>query len=70
MIEVGSIKFNYLIANVVSIINLGIRKNVRFVKMVRTIIAIRLLRILYNEGVIRTFVVYTTLDLILIYYKF
>ena len=70
MVGAGSIKFNCLIASVVSAINLGICRRLRFVKMIRTHIAIRVLRILYREGVIRTFVVYTALDLILVYYKY
>lgn len=51
------LNFNYQIAAFVSMINLGMIRKLRFIEMPRTIIAIRLLRILYREGVIRTFVV-------------
>jgi len=40
---------NYLIATVVSILNIGIRRRLRFIKIISTPITIRLLRILYRE---------------------
>lgn len=61
---------NYLIASVVSILNIGMRRRLRFIKIVKTIIAIRLLRILYKEGVIRTFTILEDNDIILVYFKY
>ena len=60
---------NYLIATVISILNIGMRRRLRFIKIINTAITIRLLRILYREGVIRTFVIDQE-DTILVYFKY
>lgn len=44
------------------------RRKMRFTKMIKTNMAIRLLRILYKRGVIRTFHIQN--DLILVYFKY
>ena len=49
------LKFNYLIASFVSMLNVGIIRKLRFIKIVKLNIFLRLLRILYKYGVIRAF---------------
>ena len=62
------LNFNYIIADFVSNLNLGILRKLRFIKIVKTNISIRLLTILYKQGVIRTFVIRN--DHILVYFKY
>lgn len=62
------LKFNYLIANFVSMLNIGIIRKLRFIKMLKLNIFLRLLRILYKQGVIRTFFVRN--NQILVYFKY
>lgn len=68
--KIYNINFNYLLAAFVSTLNIGMRRRLRFIKIVKTKLAIRLLRILYQEGVIRTFVIQNDKDLILVYFKY
>lgn len=70
MRKYNNLKSNYLLASVISILNIGLRRRLRFIKLTRTGIAIRLLTILYKEGVIRTFVVIANQDKILVYFKY
>lgn len=69
MKHVRKLKSNYLISTVISNLNIGLQRKLRFIKITKTTIAIRLLRILYKEGVIRTFVI-TNMDIILVYFKY
>lgn len=62
------LNFNFLIANFVSMLNVGIRRKVRFIKMIKVNIFLRLLRILYKQGVIRTFTIRD--NMILVYFKY
>lgn len=62
------LNFNYIIADFVSNLNLGILRKLRFIKIVKTNIGIRLLTILYKQGIIRTFVIKN--DHILVYFKY
>jgi ribosomal protein S8 len=55
MKPIKKLNFNYLIADIVSQMNLGIIRRLRFIKMIRTRIALRILTILYRQGVIRYF---------------
>ena len=59
---------NYAVADFVSTMNFGIIRNVRCVKLHKTTIALRLINILYKQGVLRTFKVGP--DFIAVYYKF
>lgn len=70
MRKYNNLKSNYLLATIVAILNIGLRRRLRFIKIVRTNMAIRLLSILYKEGVIRTFVVVDGNDKILVYFKY
>lgn len=62
------INFNYLIADFVSALNLGIIRRVRFIKIPKTCVSLRLLTILYKQGVIRTFIIKD--ETILVYFKY
>lgn len=62
------LNFNYIIADFVSQLNIGILRRLRFIKIVKTNMAMRLLTILYKQGVIRTFIVEE--DTILVYFKY
>lgn len=64
----SKLKFNYLIASFVSMLNVGIIRKLRFIKIIKLNIFLRLLRILYKYGVIRTFFVKN--DKILVYFKY
>jgi len=59
---------NYLVADFVSQFNLGMIRKVRFIKVVKTSLTLRLLYILYAQGIIRSFRVED--DHILVFYKF
>lgn len=48
------LNINFLISDIVSQFNFGLARKVRFIKMVKTPLAIRIFRILYNNGIIRT----------------
>lgn len=50
-----NLNFNYLIADFVARLSVGLLRKLRFVRIVKTKIALRLLRILYKQGVIRSF---------------
>lgn len=65
-----NINFNYLLASFVPTPNIGMRRRSRFIKIVKTKLAIRLPRILYQEGIIRTLVIQDDKDIILIYFKY
>lgn len=62
------LNFNFLIADFISQFKLGIKRRYRFIKIVKTDIALRLLYLLYKNGAIRTFVIHN--DFVFIYYKF
>lgn len=59
---------NYLVADIIAQFNLGLLRKIRFVKIVRTPLAIRIFSIFYNQGIIRTMRIKK--DHILIYYKY
>lgn len=59
---------NYLVADIVAQFNLGLLRKVRFVKIARTPLAIRIFKIFYNYGIIRTLRIEN--DFILVYYKY
>lgn len=59
---------NYLIADFVCQFNLGIRRRYRFIKLVKTPIALRLLYVFYKQGLIRTYIIKD--DVVLIYFKY
>lgn len=63
-----NLNFNYLVADIISQFNLGLIRRVRFIKIVRSPLAIRIFRILYNQGVIRTLRIEN--DYLLVYYKY
>lgn len=62
------LNFNYLIADFVSRLMVGSLRKLRYIKIVKTDVALRLLRILYKHGVIRTFRI--ELNYISVYFKF
>lgn len=64
----NSLKFNYFIANFVSILKVGIIRKLRFIKLLKLNIYLRLLRILYKQGIIRTFFVKN--NKISVYFKY
>lgn len=55
MKKLRKLNFNYIIADIVSQMNIGMLRKLRFIQIVRTKIALRILTILYKQGVIRTF---------------
>jgi len=59
---------NHLVSNLVSKINYGSRKRLRFIKVVLNSTTLELLEILYNNGVIRSYRVEQ--DDVYIYYKY
>ena len=59
---------NYAIADFVSSLNLGIIRNTRSIRIHKTVMSIRLLYILYKQGVIRNFSVRS--DYIEVFFKF
>jgi ribosomal protein S8 len=63
-----NLNFNFLVADIISQFNLGLIRRIRFVKVVRTPLAVQIFRILYNHGVIRTMRIED--DHILVYYKY
>jgi len=63
-----SLNFNYLIADFISRLNIGLLRKLRFIKINKTNIMIRLLRILYKQGIIRTFRIEN--NFISVYFKF
>jgi ribosomal protein S8 len=62
------LNFNYLIANFISQLNIGLLRKLRFIKIVKTPIFLRILRILYKYGLIRTFRIEQSY--ISVYFKF
>lgn len=63
-----NLNFNYLIADFVSRLNVGSLRKLRFIRIVKTPITLRLLRILYKQGVIRTFKIES--NYIAVFFKF
>lgn len=63
-----TLNVNYLVSDIIAQFNLGLLRKVRFIKIVRTPLAIRIFRIFYNQGVIRTMCIKN--DHILVYYKY
>lgn len=59
---------NFILSDIVAQLNLGLLRKVRFIKIVKTPLAIRIFRILYAQGVIRTFKIDN--DFILVYFKY
>lgn len=49
------LNFNFIIADIISRLKIGALRKLRFIKIVKTPIALRLLRILYKHGIIRIF---------------
>jgi ribosomal protein S8 len=63
-----TLNFNYLVADFVARLNIGLLRKLRFIRIVKTKLNIRLLRILYQNGFIRTFRI--ELNFIAVYFKF
>ena len=59
---------NYILSNIIQQLNFGARRHIRFTKIVRCRLSLRIVLILYKEGILRTFVVRK--DHILVYYKY
>lgn len=59
---------NYILSNIVQQLNFGARRHVRFTKIFRSKLSLRIIYLLYKEGILRTFVVRR--DHILVYYKY
>jgi ribosomal protein S8 len=59
---------NYLVADFVSQFNLGMIRKVRFIKVVKTPLTLRILRILHMQGIVRTIRIED--DHVLVFYKF
>jgi len=59
---------NYVIADIVTRIKIGSLRKLRFIKIVKTKIAIRLMHILYKNGFLRTFRIKD--EVILVYIKY
>lgn len=59
---------NYLISNLISRINFGAIRRLRFIKVELNDTSLEILKILYKQGVIRSFFIKN--DKILIYYKY
>jgi ribosomal protein S8 len=58
----------YILSNIIQQINFGARRHVRFVKIFRSQLSLRIVWLLYKEGLLRTFVIRK--DHILVYYKY
>lgn len=63
-----TLNFNYVIADVSSRLRIGLLRKLRFVRIAKTHVALRLLSILYKYGVIRTFRIEE--NFISVYFKF
>lgn len=63
-----NLNFNYLIADFVARLSVGSLRKLRFIRIVKTKIALRLLRILYKHGIIRSFRIEN--NFIAVYLKF
>jgi ribosomal protein S8 len=59
---------NYLIANLISRLNFGIIRRLRFIKININDTTLNILNILYKHGVIRAFIIKK--EQILVYYKY
>jgi ribosomal protein S8 len=62
------LKSNFLIATFVATLNMGLQRRLRSVRIVKTQVIIRLLRILYQNGIIRSYAIKN--DIILVYFKY
>ena len=58
----------FLINNLITQINFGSKRKLRFIKLELNQLNLNIIRILYNQGAIRTFII--KYNRILIYYKF
>jgi len=63
-----TLNFNYLIANFVSLLKIGLLRKLRFIRIPKTAVYIRLLMVLYKSGLLRTFRVESSY--IVVYFKF
>ena len=59
---------NYVISLIVQQLNFGARRHVRFTKIFKSRLSLRIIWLLYKEGILRTFAVRK--DHILVYYKY
>jgi len=59
---------NFIIADFISKLNVGLLRKLRFIRIAKAKIIIRLLRILYKQGIIRAFKIDN--NFILVYFKF
>jgi len=62
------LNFNYIIADLVSRLNIGLLRKLRFIRVMKTTLVLRILRLLYQHGIIRTFRIETSY--IAVYFKF
>lgn len=63
-----NLNFNYLIADFVSRLTVGSLRKLRFIRVAKTAMVLRLLRILYKQGIVRTFRI--ELNYVAVYFKF
>jgi hypothetical protein len=59
---------NYLLAELVVQINLGAKRRLRFIKVNLNETSLNIIKLLYNQGAIRTYLIKD--NIILIYYKY
>jgi ribosomal protein S8 len=59
---------SFIIGNLVSQINIGAKRRLRFIKVNYNITSLNIIKILYNQGALRTYLVKN--DKILIYFKY
>jgi len=63
-----SLNVNYVIANFVALLNIGLLRKLRFIRIPKIKIYLRLLAILYNSGLIRTLRI--RLNYVEVFFKF
>jgi ribosomal protein S8 len=54
MVKMIKLNTNYVVGNYIALLNLGIRRNVRSIRIVKTKMGIRLTKFLYEQGVLRS----------------
>lgn len=59
---------NHIISYFISRLQVGLLRRLRFIKLVKTDIVLRLLRILYKHGIIRTYCIHN--DYVSVYLKY
>ena len=62
------LKFNYHLATLVALLNLGILRKLRYTKIPHTHVNLRIIKILYKMGILRTFIIKG--DVLWVYFKY